>query len=150
MEEMKKKNINEIAQEVRAMYERDVLEIRRAVVTAQAYYSMYKRTCKRKYAFACAAECRKARNVMQREESAQTKLYDDVQWLGPRGLIVAMGYRRAVYPHIVFLHEAADMIRYLEARTFFACATGRYRRISCPRRCTITVRTSHNDTRRTV
>lgn len=149
MEEMKK-NIKETANEVRAMYERDVLEIHRAVVTAQAYYNMYQRTRKRILALACAAECRKARNVMRREEAAQTKLYGDVQWLGPRGLIVAMGYRRAVYPHIVFLHEAADMIRYLESRTLFACATGRYRRISCPRRCTITVRTSHNDTRRTV
>lgn len=123
-------NINEIAMEVRAMYERNVLEIRRAVVTAQSYYNMYKRTGKRKYAFACAAECRKARNVMQCEEAAQTKLYDDVQWLGPRGVIVAMGYRRAVYPHIVFLHDAADMIRDLETRTFFARATGRHCRIT--------------------
>ena len=123
---MVKKNIKETANEVRAMYERDVLEIRRAVVTAQSYYSMYQRTGARKYAFACAAECRKARAVMQREEAVQTKLYDDVQWLGPRGLIVAMGYRRVVYPHIVFLHEAADMIRDLETRTFFARATGRH------------------------
>mgnify|MGYP004640270915 CR=1 FL=1 len=123
------KNINGIAREVRAMYERDVLEIRRAVVTAQSYYSMYQRTGARKYAFACAAECRKARAVMQREEAAQTKLYDNVQWLGPRGVIVAMGYRRVVYPHIVFLHEAADMIRDLETRTFFARATGRHCRI---------------------
>lgn len=124
-----KKNINEIAQEVRAMYERDVLEIRRAVVTAQSYYNMYKRMGARKYAFACAAECRKARNVMQREEAVQAKLYDDVQWLGPRGLIVAMGYRRVVYPHLVFLQDAEDVIRSLETRTFFVRATGRYRRI---------------------
>lgn len=123
------KNINETAKEVRAMYEHNVLEIRRAVVTAQAYYSMYKRTNKRKYAFACVAECRKARNVMRREEAVQTKLYDDVPWLGPRGLIVAMGYRRAVYPHIVFLQDAEEVIRDLETRTFFARATGRYRRI---------------------
>lgn len=123
-------NINEIAQEVRNMYERDVLEIRRAVVTAQSYYSLYQRTGKRKYAFACATECRKARTVMRREEAVEAELYDDVQWLGPRGLIVAMGYRRTVYPHLVFLHEAADMIRDLETRTFFARATGRRRRIT--------------------
>lgn len=123
------KNINGIAREVRAMYERDVLEIRRAVVTAQSYYNMYQRTGARKYAFACAAECRKARNVMQREEAVQAKLYDNVPWLGPRGVIVAMGYRRVVYPHIVFLHDAADMIRDLETRTFFARATGRHCRI---------------------
>lgn len=124
------KNIKKVAQEVRAMYERDVLEIRRAVVTAQAYYNMYQRTGKRKYAFACAAECRKARDVMEREEAVQTKLYDDVQWLGPRGLIVAMGYRRVVYPHIVFLQDAEEVIRDLETRTFFARATGRRRRIT--------------------
>lgn len=122
-------NINEVAMEVRTMYERNVLEIRRAVVTAQSWYSMYQRTGARKYAFACAAECRKARNVMQREETVQAKLYDNVQWLGPRGVIVAMGYRRVVYPHIVFLNEAADIIRDLETRTFFARATGRYRHI---------------------
>lgn len=139
--EMDKKNMNEVAQEVRTMYERDVLVIRRAVVTAQAYYNMYQRTRKRKYAFACAAECRKARDVMEREEAVQTKLYDDVQWLGPRGLIVAMGYRRAVYPHIVFLQDAEEVIRDLETRTFFARATGRRRR---------RVPTPHNDTRRTV
>lgn len=126
---MANKNLKETANEVRAMYERDVLAIRRAVVTAQAYYNMYQRTRKRKYAFACAAECRKARKVMEREEAAQAKLYDDVQWLGPRGLIVTMGYRRVVYPHLVFLQEAEDMIRDLETRTFFARATGRYRRI---------------------
>ena len=129
MEEMKKKNMNEIAREVRTMYEHNVLVIRRAVVTAQSYYSMYQRTGKRKYAFACAAECRKARNVMQREEAAQAKLYDDVQWLGPRGLIVAMGYRRVIYPHLVFLQDAEDVIQNLKTRTFFARATGRYRRI---------------------
>lgn len=123
------KSINQTAQEVRAMYERDVLVIRRAVVTAQAYYSMYQRTGKRKYALACAAECRKARDVMEREEAVQTKLYDDVQWLGPRGLIVAMGYRRVIYPHITFLNDAENVICDLEARTFFARATGRYRRI---------------------
>nr|DAW33136.1 MAG TPA: hypothetical protein [Caudoviricetes sp.] len=127
--EMDKKNMNEVAQEVRVMYERDVLEIRRAVVTAQAYYSMYQRTNKRQYAFACAAECRKARNVMRSEEAVEAELYDDVQWLGPRGLIVTMGYRRVVYPHIVFLQDAEDVIRDLETRTFLARATGRYRRI---------------------
>lgn len=124
-----KKSINEIAKEVSTMYECNVLEIRRAVVTAQAYYNMYQRTSKRKYAFACAAECRKARDVMEREEAVKTELYDDVQWLGPRGLIVAMGYRRTVYPHSVFLKDADDVIRDLEARTFFVRATGRYRRI---------------------
>lgn len=124
-----KKNIKETANEVRTMYERNVLEIRRAVVTAQSYYRMYQRTGARKYAFACAAECRKARDVMEREKAVKTKLYDDVQWLGPRGLIVAMGYRRVVYPHSMFLHDAEEVICDLEARTFFARATGRYRRI---------------------
>lgn len=119
------KNINEIAQEVRNMYERDVLEIRRAVVTAQSYYNMYKRTGARKYAFACEAECRKARTVMRREEAAQTKLYDDIQWLGPRGLIVAMGYRRVVYPHIAFLCDAEEVICGLEDRMFYARKTGK-------------------------
>ena len=135
------KNIKKVAQEVRAMYERDVLVIRRAVVTAQAYYSMYQRTNKRQYAFACAAECRKARNVMRREEAVQAKLYDNVRWLGPRGLIVAMGYRRVVYPHLVFLRDAEEVICDLETRSFFARATGRRRR---------RVPTTHNDTRRTV
>lgn len=121
------KNIKKVAQEVRAMYERDVLVIRRAVVTAQAYYNMYQRTGARKYACACAAECRKARTVMRREEAVEAELYDDVQWLGPRGLIVAMGYRRVVYPHIVFLQDAEEVIRDLETRTFFARATGRRR-----------------------
>lgn len=138
---MDKKNMNEVAQEVRTMYERDVLVIRRAVVTAQAYYNMYQRTRKRKYAFACAAECRKARNVMRSEEAVKAELRDDVQWLGPRGLIVTMGYRRVVYPHLVFLRDAEEVIRDLEARTFFARATGRRRR---------RVPTPHNDTRRTV
>lgn len=127
--EMDKKNMNEVAQEVRTMYERDVLVIRRAVVTAQAYYNMYQRTRKRKYAFACVAECRKARNVMRREEAVKAELRDDVQWLGPRGLIVTMGYRRVVYPHLVFLRDAEDVIQSLETSTFFARATGRYRRI---------------------
>lgn len=124
-----KKNIKETANEVRTMYERNVLEIRRAVVTAQSYYRMYQRTGARKYAFACEAECRKARTVMRREKAIEAELYDDVQWLGPRGLIVAMGYRRAVYPHIVFLQDAEEVIRDLETRTFFARATGRHRRI---------------------
>ena len=43
---------------------------------------MYQRTGKRKYAFACAAECRKARDVMEREEAVQTKLYDDAKVYG--------------------------------------------------------------------
>lgn len=124
-----KKSIKETANEVRAMYERNVLVIRRAVVTAQAYYSMYQRTGKRKYAFACAAECRKARNVMRSEEAVKAELRDDVQWLGPRGLIVTMGYRRVVYPHLVFLRDAEDVIQSLAASTFFVRATGRYRRI---------------------
>ena len=124
-----KKNIKETANEVRTMYERNVLEIRRAVVTAQAYYNMYQRTRKRKYAFACADECRKARTVMRREKAIEAELYDDVQWLGPRGLIAAMGYRRVVYPHLVFLRDAEDVMQSLEDRTFFARATGRYRRI---------------------
>lgn len=138
---MDKKNMNEVAQEVRTMYERDVLVIRRAVVTAQAYYNMYQRTRKRKYAFACAAECRKARTVMRREKAVEAELYDDVPWLGPRGLIVTMGCRRVVYPHLVFLQDAEDVIRCLETRTFFVRATGRRRR-RAP--------TPHNDTRRTV
>ena len=124
-----KKNIKETANEVRTMYERDVLVIRRAVVTAQSYYSMYQRTGKRKYAFACADECRKARIIMRREKAAEAELYDNVQWLGPRGLIAAMGYRRVVYPHLVFLQDADDVIRDLEDRTFFVRVTGRYRRI---------------------
>lgn len=125
---MDKKSMNEIAREVRSMYESNVLEIRRAVVTAQAYYNMYQRTRKRKYALACAAECRKARNVMRSEEAVKAELRDDVQWLGPRGLIVTMGYRRVVYPHLVFLRDAEYVIQSLEASTFFARATGRRRR----------------------
>lgn len=122
-------NINAIAMEIHTMYECNVLEIRRAVVTAQSYYRMYQRTGARKYAFACEAECRKARIVMRREEAAEAELYNNVQWLGPRGLIVAMGYRRVVYPHIMFLNDAENIICDLETRTFFARATGRYRRI---------------------
>ena len=124
-----KRSINEIVKEVRTMYECNVLEIRRAVVTAQSYYNMYQRTRKRKYAFACADECRKARNVIRSEEAVKAELRDDVQWLGPRGLIVTMEYRRVVYPHLLFLRDAEDVIQSLEARTFFARATGRYRRI---------------------
>lgn len=118
------KNINAIAQEIRNMYERDVLEIRRAVVTAQSYYRMYQRTGARKYTFACEAECRKARTVMRREKAVKAELYDDVQWLDPRELNAAIGYRRVVYPHFMFLNDAENIICDLEDRMFYARKVG--------------------------